>query len=178
MSSNLPAFKELIGQAKHSAIHLEMRDTYTPKGPVFVDWQAGKPIEYDRHLDWVELVQETLARGVTWRRLRIVSEPVTDFIRYEWETTTIVNVPAGEDVRWLPRSRVSDLLFPGNDFWVFDGRLVRFTEFHGDGSWGPHSLNEDPAIAKMCTDSFEAAWERGIDHADYTPEWTPAGSNG
>ncbi|MGH3310351.1 MAG: DUF6879 family protein [Streptomyces sp.] len=179
MSSNLPAFKELISQAQHSAIHLEMRDMYTPQGAVFVDWQAGKPIEYDRHLDWVELVQETVNRGVDWRRLRIVSEPVTDFIRYEWETTTIVNVPAGEKVRWLPRRQVSDLLFPGNDFWVFDGRLVRFTHFAGDGSWGPHELTEDSAVAKMCTDAFNAAWERGIDHADYEPAGAaPADENG
>ncbi|MEV8396067.1 MULTISPECIES: DUF6879 family protein [unclassified Streptomyces] len=178
MSSNLPAFKELIGQAKHSAIHLEMRDMYTPQGALFVDWQAGKPIEYDRHLDWVELVQETVGRGVDWRRLRIVSEPVTDFIRYEWETTTIVNVPAGEKVRWLPRRQVSDLLFPGNDFWVFDGRLVRFTHFAGDGSWGPHELTEDPALAKMCTDAFDAVWERGIDHAEYEPVWAPAAEKG
>ena len=174
MSSNLPEFSELIGRAKRSALHLEMRDMYTPKGAVFVDWQAGVPIEFDRHQDWADLVGETIGRGVDWRRARIVSEPVTDFIRYEWETTTIVNVPAGEKVRWMPRSGASDLLLPGNDFWVFDGELVRFTHFAGDGSWGPHELTDDPAIVKMCTDAFEAVWDRAIDHANYVPEWNGA----
>jgi hypothetical protein len=173
MSSNFPEFKELIATARHSAIHLETRDMYTPMGPVFVDWQAGKPIEYDRHLDWVQLVQETVGRGVDWRRARIVSEPVTDFIQYEWETTTIVNAAAGEKVRWLPRRLASDLLLPGNDFWVFDDKLVRFTNFAGDGSWGPHVLNEDPEIIRMCTTAFEAVWERAIDHAEYVPDWQP-----
>jgi hypothetical protein len=169
VSSNLPEFTELIAAAKYSAIHLEMRDMYTPQGAVYVDWKAGVPIEFERHQDWVDLVGETIGRGVDWRRARIISEPVTDFIRYEWETTTIVNVPAGEQVRWLPRRLASDLLLPGNDFWVFDDRLVRFTHFAGDGSWGPHELTEDPEIVKMCTEAFAAVWERAIDHKDYVP---------
>lgn len=169
MSSNLPAFAELIAKTERSALHLEMRDMYTPYGAVYVDWKAGKPIEFDRHQDWVDLVGITIGRGVDWRRARIISEPVTDFIRYEWETTTIVNEPAGEKVRWLPRRLASDLLLPGNDFWVFDDRLVRFTHFAGDGSWGPHELTDDSAIAKTCTDAFNAVWERAIDHKDYKP---------
>lgn len=171
MSSNFPAFAELISKTEHSAVHLEMRDIYTPNGPVFVDWQAGVPIEYERHTDWVDLVQSAITRGVDWRRARIVSEPVTDFIRYEWETTTIVNVPAGEKVRWLPRSQASDLLLPGNDFWVFDDRLVRFTSFQGDGSWGPHTFSEQTGLVQRCTTAFEQVWERGTDHADYDPPW-------
>ena len=74
-----------------------------------------------------------VARGVRFRRARIVSEPVADFIRFEYEATAGLNVAAGEEVRWLPRRRASDLCLPGNDFWVFDGRLVRFHHFSGDG---------------------------------------------
>jgi hypothetical protein len=32
-----------------------------------------------------------------------------------------MNAAAGEDVRWLPRRRASDLALPGTDFWVLDG---------------------------------------------------------
>ena len=80
-----------------------------------------------------------------------------------------MNIPAGERVRWLPRRRASDLVFPGNDFWVFDDQLVRFGYFSGDGAYLGHELTEDPDTAKMCVDSFEAAWERATDHADYRP---------
>ncbi len=52
---------------------------------------------------------------------------------------------------------------------MFDNRLVRFTEFAGDGSWGPHSFTEDPEQVKRCTEAFEAVWERAIDHKDYQP---------
>ncbi|GAA1513538.1 hypothetical protein GCM10009677_53260 [Sphaerisporangium rubeum] len=168
-TTTVPEFKDLIAQTRFSALHLEMRDQYTPKGAVFVDWKAGVPIELERHQAWVDLVGETIGRGVDWRRARIVSEPVTEFIRYEHETTTIVNVPAGENVRWLPRRFASDLLLPGNDFWVFDEKLVRFTHFTGDGAYGPHELTDDPRIVKACLEAFEAVWARAIDHKDYEP---------
>jgi hypothetical protein len=169
MVATLPEFCELIANTKSSAVHLEMRDTYTPNGPVYIDWKAGIPIEFERHRQWIDLVAETVARGVDWRRARIVSEPVTDFILYEHETATIVNVPAGEKIRWLPRSLASDLFLPGNDFWVFDNRLVRFTTFTGTGDYGHTELSTDADLVKRCAGAFESVWARAIDHAAYAP---------
>lgn len=61
------------------------------------------------------MVAETTRRGVQMRRARIVSEPITPYIRYEYDGT-FSNIAAGEDVRWLPRPRTADLLLPGVDF--------------------------------------------------------------
>jgi Family of unknown function (DUF6879) len=36
------------------------------------------------------------------------------------EGTAGLNIAAGEEVRWLPRRRASDLRLPGNDFWLLD----------------------------------------------------------
>jgi hypothetical protein len=79
----------------------------------------------------------TLARGVVMRRARIVSEPVTDYIRWEHAVTPL-NLDAGEQVRWLPRRHASDIPLPGNDFWLIDGRLAMFHFFTGDGDWADH----------------------------------------
>jgi hypothetical protein len=171
MSNVVPPFKDLIANTSHTAYHLELRDVYTPQSQLYVDWLAGTAIVPEEHADWFEIVGEAVGRGVDWRRARVVSEPVTDFIRFEWEAAGVINTPAGEKVRWLPRARASDLLLPGNDFWVFDNRLVRFTCFAGDGSYGPHELTDDPAVVKLCTDAFAAVWERSIEHADYEPVW-------
>jgi hypothetical protein len=165
-----PTFNDLFSECSRSAIHLEMRDTYTPEDPVFLAWQAGQdfdPVECFR--GWYDLIVETVSRGVTVRRARVVSEPITDFIRHEYEVAPRLNIPAGELVRWLPRSRTSDLVFPGNDFWVFDDRLVRFGHFAGDGTYLKHEMVDDPEIVKTCVDAFEAVWERAVDHADYKP---------
>ncbi len=145
-----------------------MRDAYTPEDPVFQDWQAGKRIDIRESWgEWFDLVAATTARGVRVRRARIVSEPVTDFVRYEHELTEGLNLAAGEEVRWLPRRRASDLLLPGNDFWVFDNARVRFGYFAGDGRYLDDEMVDDSRVVQGCAASFDAVWERAVPHEDY-----------
>lgn len=165
----VPPFSELIAATATSAIHLEMRDAYTPDDQRFLDWLVGKPLPQPPNPQWSELVRTHTARGVRFRRLRVVSEPLADYIRFEHEITEEVNISAGEDVRWIPRRRASDLCLPGNDFWLFDNRLIRFSYFSGVGDIMEDELVDDPSIARMCAAAFEAAWARGIPHASYQP---------
>ncbi len=173
MSKRVPPFSELIAATTTSAVHLEMRDTYMPSSPEYIAWCLGKPVRSIRESEswgsWYKLVRAHVARGVKFRRARIVSEPLADPIRFEYETTSLLNIPAGERVRWLPRRRASDLCLPGNDFWVFDERLVRFAHFDGDGELTGHDLSDDPAVVRLCVLAFESVWERAIDHAQYRP---------
>ncbi|WBB63616.1 hypothetical protein O7599_14290 [Streptomyces sp. WMMC500] len=172
MSSDTPAFDELMAGATQSAVHLEMRDVYgiDQEKESFAAWKNG--FRYDPAdrgswwRPWLDLIAETVGRGVVVRRARIVSEPVTDYIRYE-HSGTFTNVAAGEQVRWLPRRQASDLTLPGNDFWLFDGRLVHWNHFTGDGGSGGHELSDDPAAAKLCATAFEAVWQRAIPHDEY-----------
>ena len=165
----VPPFGELIAATTRSAVHLEMRDAYTPSDPEFLDWKAGRPRVAPASPGWYDLVCEHSARGVRFRRARVVSEPVSDFIRFEYESTAGLNVAAGEEVRWLPRRRASDLCLPGNDFWLFDDRLVRFHHFSGDGEIVEDQLCSDPAVIAACAVAFEAVWGRAIPHAEYRP---------
>jgi hypothetical protein len=167
--ATVPPFSELIAATTTSAVHLEMRDTYTPDDQLFLDWLAGKPVRVPALPDWYELVRAQIARGIQFRRARIVSEPLADFIRYEYYITDGLNIAAGEQVRWLPRRQTSDLCLPGNDFWVFDGRLVRFSHFAGDGEFLEDELVDNPAAVRLCVSAFEAVWERAIPHAEYRP---------
>jgi hypothetical protein len=56
----------------------------------------------------------TVAGGVRMRRVRSISEPLADFIRFEYDITIGRNVAAGEQVRWLPRRRPTNLTLPGH----------------------------------------------------------------
>jgi hypothetical protein len=105
----------------------------------------------------IGIVKETLARGVVMRRARIVSEPVTDYIRWEHAVTRL-NLDAGEQVRWLPRRQASDIPLPGNGFWLIDGRLAMFHFFTGDGDWADPGFQvpEDRAAVQLCAAAFEA----------------------
>jgi hypothetical protein len=146
-----------------------MRDTYAGSSQGFAPWLAGKPYDYaGPNAQWHARIQPLVARGVDVRRARIVSEPVSDYIRYEHEKTPDAVLAAGERVRWLPRRLASDLALPGNDFWLVDDHVL-FLHFSGDGDIVVRELVSDPAVVAFCVAAFEAVWERAIDHRDYQP---------
>ncbi|KUL35374.1 DUF6879 family protein [Streptomyces regalis] len=172
MPSSVPTWDELLGSAQRSAVHWEMRDSYAvdyETGP-FADWRAGVRLApEDREAwwrPWHSLITETVARGVVVRRVRIVSEPVSEYTHFLYDGT-FKNIIAGEQVRWLPRRQASDIALPGNDGWLIDGRLVRWNHFTGDGASAGGEISEDPAAAKLCAEAFEAAWARAIPHENY-----------
>ncbi|WP_367322818.1 DUF6879 family protein [Streptomyces sp. HUAS ZL42] len=174
MQQNVPSFDELMEAAQRYAVHLEMRDQYAvgDEADDFNAWLDTGLRDTDPASDywapWVDMISRAVARGVVVRRVRIVSEPVTDYIRYE-HAGTAVNVAAGEQVRWLPRQRAVDLLLPGADLWIFDAKQVLFNHFTGTGDWAdpPMELREESGIVKQCSDAFEAVWERAIPHDEY-----------
>ncbi|MYZ38057.1 MULTISPECIES: DUF6879 family protein [unclassified Streptomyces] len=172
---NTATFAELLADTHHTAVHLEMRDLYAV-GDEADDYaaflQTGVPnLDPARSFwpQWMPLVQGAVARGVVMRRARIVSEPVTDYIRYEHAITPL-NLQAGEDVRWLPRRRASDIPLPGNDFWLLDERVVQFHHFTGTGDWATDGKERTtaPAAVALCTTAFETVWERSVPHEKYT----------
>ena len=163
---------EPFRNARRSAVHLEMRDSYgvATEAAAFAHWRETGERDNDPQSPhwgpWTILIRDMISSGVAVRRARIVSEPVTDYIRYEHAGTHVI-LSAGELVRWLPRRLASDLALPGNDFWLFDETLVRFGHFTGDGALAGHEFRSEPAVAKLCADAFEAVWERAVPHEEY-----------
>ncbi|AZQ71893.1 hypothetical protein EKH77_12345 [Streptomyces luteoverticillatus] len=168
-SEQQPSFGELLASTERTAVHLELRDVYGDN-PRFAAWRDGHRTDWDDRASWWHSFHEQIAqavrRGVAIRRARVVSEPVSEYIRWEHYATRS-NVEAGEAVRWLPRRRASDLLLPPNDYWVFDDRLVRVHHFAGDGSHVVDELSSDPELAKQFSSAFESVWERGTPHDEY-----------
>ncbi|MFG2515947.1 DUF6879 family protein [Streptomyces sp. NPDC048584] len=172
MPSSAPPFADLISSCTQSAVHLEMRDVYSVENERtrFDEWRSGVRLDPDDEATWwrpwVDLIRKSVARGIVVRRARIISEPVTEYIRFE-HSGTFTNVAAGESVRWLPRRRASDIALPGNDFWLFDGRLIRWNHFTGDGASAGQELSDNPTAAALCESAFEAVWERATPHDQY-----------
>ncbi|MET7352322.1 DUF6879 family protein [Streptomyces mirabilis] len=172
MPQTVPSFTELLAGCRRSAIHLETHDVYgvVEEDEDFSSWLSGHRYDIDDRSSWWNDFHTTVAnavsRGVVVRRARVVSEPVTDYIRFE-HSCTPQNLAAGEDVRWLPRRLASDLLIPGNDLWIFDDRVIRFSLFAGDGRFVADVMEDSADVVKRHAEAFEAVWERAIPHADY-----------
>lgn len=156
------------------ALHLEMRDVYAVQDEAerFARFlQRGyrdHGAEAEERRPWMTLIHDATAAGKVFRRARIISEPVTDYIRYEWEGAGR-NVEAGEKIKWLPRRLASAIPLPGNDFWLFDESTVVFTVFTGDGDVLERQLTTDPAIVQLCSSAFAAVWSIATPHSEYTP---------
>ncbi|NUP46335.1 MAG: hypothetical protein HOW97_03320 [Catenulispora sp.] len=168
-------FRQALTTTSRSAFHLEQRDAYAlgeGQRASYEAFLAGNAPDIDPDGpfwgSWVRTVREARARGVEFRRLRIVSEPLSDYLRWE-RAITVVNIAAGEQVRWLPRRACTDLAVVPVDFWVLDSSSVLFGYFSGDGASTGHELRSEPEIAKIAADSFEAAWARAIPHDSYVP---------
>ncbi|MFC4035684.1 DUF6879 family protein [Streptomyces polygonati] len=166
---NSTDFSELIAGTSLSAVHLETRDIYF-SNPRFEAWRGGARIDWEDRGAWWrpfhQQIADAVARGVVVRRARVVSEPVTEYIRWEHYQTT-ANALAGEQIRWLPRAQAQGLLLPVNDGWVFDDRLVRVHHFSGDGEWTRSEVLDDQGVATAYADAFEKIWEQATPHDEY-----------
>ena len=144
-----------------------MRGSCDPAVKGFAGWQAaGDTGAYERG-DHLDVVRAAVARGVAIGRVRVVSEPLSEYLRWE-DACTDVNISAGEEVRWLPRTKAAGLLLPGADCWVSDHRVVRRNFQRRDGTNPCHyTFSSDPRTIGDIVAAFEMAWDRATPHAGY-----------
>jgi hypothetical protein len=163
--------RDLLKTFKREALHLEMRDAYGTAAeiPHLRKWEAGEPDDAGWLQSWFDLVRDGKDAGKVFRRARIVSEPISDYQEWVLKDTHLF-VEAGEDIRWVPRSRVSSVALPGNDFWLFDDERVIFLIFAGNGLVVDHQSTTDRGVIGLCRSAFEAAWELSIPNSEYRPD--------
>jgi hypothetical protein len=164
-------FQDLLKTFKHSSVHLETRDAYGTEVelPHMAKWAAGEPDDLEWLQDWCTTLCGHVAAGRTVKRARIVSEPLSDYQRW---TLAIGHpmVEAGEDVRFVPRRQVSELCFPGNDYYLFDDERAVFLHYAGSGLNNALTTTTNPATVEMCRKAFDQVWPLGIPYSEYKPE--------
>lgn len=164
-------FDDLLSTGfEREAVHLEMRDAYgtATELPYLAKWAAGEPDDLSWLDGWSSTLRDHVEAGRSVRRARIVSEPLSDYQRWSHAIASPM-IDAGEDIRWVPRRRVSSSAFPGNDYYLFDDRLVVFLHYSGNGLGTGKVASTDPADIHLCRSAFEAAWRVSMAHRDYRP---------
>jgi hypothetical protein len=163
-------FDALFTSFQREALHLEMRDSYgtAVEIPHLRKWEAGESDDLDWLQPWFDLIRAGTQVGKVFRRARIVSEPVSNYQKWVLNDTHLY-VEAGEDIRWVPRSRVSTVPLPGNDFWLFDDEVVVFLIFAASGLVMDHYATTDRGAIELCRTSFGEVWKLSIPHSEYRP---------
>lgn len=163
-------FDRLLIEFGTEALHLEMRDVYGTEVelPHMRQWSHGESDDLEWLSAWCATVRQHVAAGRTVRRVRIVSEPLSEYQHWSYGIAHVM-VEAGEDIRWVPRRLVSSIALPGNDFYLVDGELVIYLHYSGTGRATGKTLSRDPDDLRLCRTAFEAVWKLAIPHRDYRP---------
>lgn len=161
-------FNRILSAFERDALHLETRDAYgtSVELPHMAKWAAGECDDLEWLQDWCSILREHAKAGRSVRRARIVSEPLSAYQRWSYSIAHPM-VDAGEDIRWVPRRLVSSVALPGNDFYLFDDRLIVFLIYAGNGSAIDKVTSTDPADIRLCRSAFEAVWKLSIPHREY-----------
>ncbi|MBF6466297.1 hypothetical protein IU427_14080 [Nocardia beijingensis] len=161
-------FPDLLGTCKREAFHLEVLDTYAEPNEhePFRRFLADEPDDHAWFQPWTELIQETTSRGVAVTRVRIVTEPHTDYTRFALAVAAL-NVRAGEDIRYLPRHHAGEV--PSDDYWLLDDETVVFSAFGESGGWSG-AVTTDPHIAAYCRGLRARFWPLATPFAEYVTQ--------
>ncbi|MBF6235699.1 hypothetical protein IU474_01205 [Nocardia otitidiscaviarum] len=155
----------LFRELRRDAFHLEVRDEYhvADEDSRIRAFLAGEPAPYIR-TPWQDLIRETTGRGVPVTRIRVVTEPHSDYQRWLLSVTGH-NVAAGEDIRYVPRTLAGQV--PPDDWWLMDGERVAYNLTDPTGAPAGLAVTTDPGIVAYCQGVRERLWKLGIPYAEY-----------
>lgn len=163
----------LLGMAKRRAFHLEVEDehTVTNEDEPMRRWRAGlPPLDPDNYPPdwkrWEDLADATTARGVALQRVRVISEPPTDYIRF-LHAVTDRNQAHGEQVRWMPRDTVETSEVTEDEWWLLDEDALAWTLFNQQGDFAGFALTRDPVEIARAVTVRDTLWPKSIPHTEY-----------
>jgi hypothetical protein len=142
-------FTQLFDGFKRTARRLEVRDRYSsPVDDATVrQFLTGQDLDLGWLEPWFTRVRAATAAGRQFARIRVVTEPLSDYKRYEMAVCSRA-VAAGEDIRYLPRARAHELGLPEYDFWVFDSDTLALLYFSDEDVFlGAELVYEPDAVA-------------------------------
>jgi hypothetical protein len=165
-------FNRLFTSFERTARRLETRDRYdVPSERPYIDrWRAGMQ-EDPEHLvryraPWLDAVRANVVQGRRYQRVRIVPEPLTEYLRYALRGTK-QTVEVGEDIRYLPRARANELDLPDHDFWLFDEDRLALLHFTADDRPLGAVLVTEPDTVEQYRAWLELAGEHAIPYAEF-----------
>jgi hypothetical protein len=127
--------------AEVDIFRLETLQSYGNSGedPAVAAFEAGEP-----HLitaakrEWITLVRERTAAGCAMRRVHVVEEPITDYLRFELTWGYQPNVEAGERIGIVavsPGKPWPTELPKRTDFWLFDLTILYVMSYDPSNAW-------------------------------------------
>jgi hypothetical protein len=129
-----PAFGALFTGFLHTAYRFEQLQAYDVgyENSSYRRFLAGEAASDPAQDEWGGMVRDAVRAGKTFQRVHLVTEPLTDYLRYEIGVWYPLNTEAGEDIRILP-ARLRRVPLPERDYWLFDSRHLWIMQYDSEG---------------------------------------------
>lgn len=135
---------------------------------LFAEFQANGtiPVMADDPGGWLETIRDANARGAHMRRVHVITEPLSDYLRFEFAAYYVPNTAAGEEIRILDLGQTGPLDLPTFDYWCFDETDVVHMLYETDGTQTGRELLDSPNLGQYLT-WRDLAWRHAIPFREY-----------
>jgi hypothetical protein len=150
--------RDFTGLFRRRVFRMEILDFYDAENErePYTRFLAGEHVDPTWRKPWQGLVHGVCQSERIMQRVHVVSEPVSDYIRFSLLHGYPYSVQAGEDVRILGRAQ-SDGMCSQGDWWLFDDSPAAVLLYDGSGAVERVEMNDDPAVlAGLCNVRDEA----------------------
>lgn len=166
-----PGFQAEFGGLTRSWFRLETLQAYVAPGEIgpLAAFQAGEPVPFDAADEaWSAMIAGHVSSGRTLRRVHVIEEPLSPYVRFELAVAYTAGLAGGEDIRVVPVRRGQwPTGVPREDFWLFDAARVWRMFYDVDGRPLGAELDDDPAVVARYLQWQDAALALSVPVTDY-----------
>lgn len=133
---------------KRYAWRLELHPVYTmpQEEENLRRYRSGERLPSDIETPWMKRVRGFVSSGRSIGRVHVVTQPLSEYLRFEFDWYYRHSVRAGEDIRILDLTGKPDPGLPDHDFYLFDDEQVVRMLYRPDGTQIGRELVENPPI--------------------------------
>jgi uncharacterized protein DUF6879 len=150
---------------QRSAFRLETLPEYSvpQEAEMLAAFKRGERVDLPDDHPWLLRVRRHTAAGRQMRRVRVVSYPLTDYLRMEmsWYPKSAI---AGEDIRIANLNENPELTTCSQDFWLFDDSTALKMVYDSTGRF----VDIEPGDVNECRRQVEIALSCSMELSAYT----------
>lgn len=127
-------FSGLFKTFTKEAFRLELLQQFLVPQEVksLMDFRSGMNPPKEYLTEWGSIIKNAKSRGAKMKRVRLIEEPITEYIKFEILWGYKRNVANGEEIRYIKESIYE--AFKTNvpilkDFWLFDEKICCLMEY-------------------------------------------------
>lgn len=171
-------FNRLFRDFRYTAYRLETLQQYdvSYEQDEFARFLAGESRgEFPGIAAWCDTVRGAVSAGKRMHRVHVVTEPLSDYVRFECGWAYEHTVEAGEDVRLVVASISAwPVALPHYDYWLFDSSQLVAMYYDEDGRFVSGELINEPEKVVQANLWRDAAVSASIPYRTFAAQRQPA----